>query len=329
MSAAGAAAGPLATSHVPESAKWIAHVDLEAAAGTQLGRFALDMIAEETDGYEEIRQGLPGFTFAPEGGLHAITVFGRSFEEEGEDFVALLYGTEKIAGWGDQLDRKMREHGYEAPKMEIRGARVWMIPADEDEPMYAALTRHGDEHVWIVTRDASRAGKGVAFIRDGGRENGALEGLGWREGTIAIAAIKDPNEIEDFEEISHIVGDARSVVARVGEADGEVFVEGRVRTDSPEHAQRIARVADGLMALGSMMSGEDEELAHVMQLAREIRVQADGGTLMLSFTHDAGEVVEWVRESADVNIDVDDAWDLEDEGEDWDEDDDDFWGDDG
>ncbi len=322
-------AGPLNANHVPGSAKWVAHVDLERAGNSEIGRFLLDAIHKESDGYAEIRQGLSGFTLDPEGGLRGITIFGRDLDEESEDFVALIYGDERVASWGDEIVAKMREHGYDAPKIEADGNRVIIVPVDEDNPIFASKARSGDDHVWIVTRTANRSGKGASFISGGGRLNSDLDSLGWKHGTIAFAAVENPSDLGDFEEMSHIAEKAERVMARVGEAEGKVFAEARLDTSDEQQAQQIARMADGLMALGSMMAGEDEELAHAMELARGVRVRAEGGTLYLSMSHDAAEVRSWIAEASGDGWDHDDGWDATD-SDDWDDqsDDDDFWGDD-
>ncbi len=325
-----AAAGPLNADHVPGSARWIAHVDLEAAGAASVGRYMLDMIEHESDGYEDIRKGISGFTLSPEGGLRGITIFGRELDEESEDFVALLYGDERIASWGDEIRAKMLEHGYDAPKIEADGNRVLVVPVDEDEPIFASRARSGDDHVWIITRSANRSGKGASFISSGGKSNEDLAGLGWKSGTIAFAAVDSPSEMGDFEEMSHIAEQAERVMARVGEVDGKVFAEARVDTHDERQAEQIARMADGLLALGTMMAVEDEELAHVMELVRGLNVSARDGALRVSMSHDAAEVKSWIEESVNFGDDYDDDWD--DESDDWDEDhdeDDDFWGDEG
>lgn len=323
-----AAAGPLNDHHVPGSARWVAHVDLEAAGKTSIGSFMLDMIDDESDGYEEIRQAIDGFTLSPEGGLRGMTIFGRELDEESEDFVAIMYGDERIASWGDEVRTKMLEHGFNAPKIEADGNSVLIVPVDDDNPIFASHTTSGDDHIWILTRSANRSGKGASFISGGGKLNDDLASLGWKAGTIAFAAIEDPSELGDFDDMSQIAEQAERVMARMGEADGQVFAEARLDTDDPKQAQQIARMADGLLALGTMMSGNDEELAHVMELARGVQVKARDGSLFLSITHDATEVKGWISEATQYEEHHDDDWD--DESDEWDEheDEDDFWGDD-
>ncbi|MEQ8770242.1 MAG: hypothetical protein RIB60_07005 [Phycisphaerales bacterium] len=327
LSCGTALAGPVNANHVPGSAKWVAHVDLEAAGGTEIGRFMLDMIERESDGYADIRKGIRGFTLSPEGGLRGITIFGRELDEESEDFVALVYGDERIASWGDEIRAKMLEHGYDAPKIEADGNRVLIVPADEDNPIFASMARSGGDHVWIVTRSANRSGRGASFISGGGKTNEDLASLGWKSGTIAFAAVENPSELADFDDVSHIAEQAERVMARVGEAGGEVFAEARLDTHDPKQADQIARMADGLLALGALMSAEDQELARVMEFARGIRVRAEDGSLLVSMSHSAAELKGLI-----VEMNGDDGdWDEHD-ADDWDDDhndDDDFWGDDG
>lgn len=312
LGAAGAAGGPVRPELVPESARWVLHVDLEAAASGEVGRFLLGVIDEDSDHYKEIRQGLPGFTLSPEGGIDGITLFGRSFDDDGpEQFVAYIEGDERIGGWGESIDAALRQAGESAAAIEIGGRRAWGIPIDDgDETIFATLVERGERRTWVVSNDLIKAGEAAAFVGEGGREHPALAGLGWRAGTVAMVAAKDPGDIADFEEMSAVIGRARTLVARAGEHEGTFFAEAEAATDDPEGADEIARVLDGFLALGSMMKSEDPELARLMRFSRSLRIAGDDGRVRVTFEHDAGEVrglIDEIRvedKHADVHIEL-------------------------
>ena len=323
--AAPALAGPVEARHVPESARWVAQVDLQAMADTQIGGFLLEQIDRESEGYKDIRQALPGFTLAPEGGMKGLTLYGHSLEDDAkEEFVAMIYGDERIADWGDQLDAVFRAHGVESASIEVRGTKVWPVPMDEGNAgtLYAGMLSRADQRLWVLAMDLPRLTKALAHVKGGAEGNAALSGITWKDGTIGFAAVKDPSELADFEEMSSVIGNAKSILARVGEADGRAFAEAAVHTDAPEKADQIARVLDGLVALGTMMGGSDPELAKVMEFARSVRIESEGGKLRVGLSHDAGEVVQLLREAerhddwdhddhehhGDHHDDTDDGW---------------------
>ena len=298
LAGSAATAGPLNPKHIPDSARWVAHVDLEAGAASEIGRFLLDAIDEDTEGYKDIRQGLPGFTLAPEGGIDGMTIFGRSFDEDGpEEFVAYIYGDERIGAWGDQIDNALRQGGQDPASIEVEGRRAWGIPIEDgEETIFATLLSKGDARTWIISNNLLKVSQAAAFVDKGGGDGGALDGFEWRPGTIAMVGVKDPGKVADFEEMSAVIGRAKSITARVGERDGEFFAEAKAVTEDAEGADQIARVLDGFVALGSMMQSNDPELARLMRFSKSLHISGEGGAVRVTFEHDAGEVLGLIRQ---------------------------------
>lgn len=319
IAGAPAIAAPLNPKTVPDSARWVMHVDLEAGASTQIGRFLLDAIDEDSDGYKDIRQGLPGFTLAPEGGIHGMTIFGRSFGDDGpEQFVAYIDGDQRIGAWGDQIDAALRQAGQDSATIEVEGRRAWGIPIEDgDTTIFATLLSKGDARTWVISNDLLKVSQAAAFVEKGGGDGGALDGFEWRPGTVAMIGVKDPGEVADFDEMSAVIGQAKSIVARVGERDGVFFAEANAVTDNPAGADQIARVLDGFVALGSMMQSNDPELARLMRFAHSLKISGEDGAVRVTFEHDAGEVLGLIKELKDEgDSDVELHFGHDDEGDD-------------
>jgi len=63
--AGSAMAGPPVARHIDPDARWVLHVDLEELNSTEIGSFLMDMVAAETDDFEEIREVMPNFWPGP------------------------------------------------------------------------------------------------------------------------------------------------------------------------------------------------------------------------------------------------------------------------
>lgn len=315
VSVAGSAlAGPPVSGHIDREAKWVVHVDLEQLDSTQIGSFLMEVIAAEADDFEEIREVMPNFWPGPEGGMFGVTFFATSLDMEGdevpEDFCAIVYGDERISGWGSMLEAIALHHGAEGQlkKSELHGAQVWSMPMEnDDDRIYAGLVRGRQDRVaWVVSFDADRIDRALAGIAAGDGGSDLLPRDGWREGTIAFAATDALNSVPMDEKASRVIGEAKSFKLRVGELGDEAFVQMALDIGDAEKAQSVMGIGQGLMAIGQLAAADDEELAAIMQVARGVQLSTSGSSVLLDFAHDAGEVVEFLREAADDNHHMDD-----------------------
>ncbi len=318
--AGSALAGPPVAGHVDPDAKWVVHVDLEQLNSTQLGSFLMDMVAAETDNFEDIREIMPNFWPGPEGGMFGITLYGAELEFEDdeipEDFCAVIYGNENIRGWGSMLEAIALHEGFEdqLKKREIHGAQVWSMPMEDSGRIYAGLVEGRSGRVaWVVSFDSGRIERSLAFFEDQDGGNELLPRDGWRAGTVAFAATNGLNGVPMDEKASRVIGEAKSFKMRVGELKDEAFMQLALDTGDAEKAQSVMSIGQGLMAIGQLAASEDEELAAVMRVARGLQISTSGSSVLVDFEHDAGEIVKFLRESGEFDVDVDDDRDNKDD----------------
>lgn len=304
--AAPALAGPPVPAHVDPGAKWVLHVDLETMNDSQLGGFVMDMLAKETDDFEDVREIMPNFWPGPKGGMFGLTFFGSALDfDEGEvpeGFVAVLYGNEQIAGWGSMLEAIALHHGIEDQlhKKELHGCDVWSVPMDEGGRIYAALAEgRGDRLAWVIAFDQGHLDHALATLTEGSGGSELLPRDGWREGTIAFLATSAVADIPMDDMHSRVFDGARSVKFRVGESEGDAFLQASLDTGDDQKAQSVLSISQGLMALGNLAAAEDEELAQVMRIAQGVKFSAAGSSVLLDFTRDAGEMVGFLEDLVD------------------------------
>lgn len=308
--AAPALAGPPVAAHVDPGAKWVLHVDLETMNDTKLGGFVMDMLASETNDFADIREIMPNFWPGPKGGMFGLTLSGSSLDFEDEEvpegFVAILYGNEQIAGWGSMLEAIALHHGIEDQlhKKELHGCDVWSVPMDEGGRIYAALAEgQGDRLAWVISFDSGNLDHALATLTEGSGGSELLPRDGWREGTIAFLATSAVADIPMDDMHSRVFDGARSVKFRVGESAGDAFLQASLDTGDDQKAQSVLSISQGLMALGSLAAADDPELAHVMQVAQGVKFSAAGSSVLLDFNHDADEMVTFLDEMFNVNLD--------------------------
>lgn len=329
--AGSAIAGPPVSGHIDPVAKWVVHVDLEQLNSTEIGSFLMDMVAAETDDFEDIREVMPNFWPGPKGGMFGVTLYGSELEFEDdevpEDFCAVIYGNEQIRGWGSMLEAIALHEGFEdkLKKREIHGADVWSMPMDEGGRIYAGLVEgRGDRVAWVVSFDSDRIERSLAFFEDKGGGNELLPRDGWRDGTVAFMATNAVGDVPMDRKASKVIGEAKSFKLRVGEVGKNAFLQVALDTGDSERAKSVMGVAQGLMAIGQLAAAEDEELAAVMRVARGLELSTSGTSVLVDFEHDAGEIVEFLRESGEFDVDVDNHFDRDDDDDD-DHDEDDAW----
>lgn len=320
--------GPPVSGHIDPGAKWVVHVDLEQMDSTQIGSFLMEMLAEEADGFADIKEVMPNFWPGPEGGMFGVTLYGTSLDMEEnevpEGFCAVVYGDERISGWGSMLEAIALHEGIEdqLKKRNIHGSDVWSVPIDEGGRLYAGLVEgQGGQVAWVVSFDDGDIDRALATFADQSGGSELMPRDGWREGTIAFVATNALGEVPMDEKASRVIGEARSLKLRVGELGDEAFLQMALDTGDAEKAKSVMSIGQGLMAIGHLAAGEDEELAAVMEIVQGVELTTGDTSVMLNFAHNADEVLDFLKDAVE-NEWPDDAHDDHGHGDGDDRDDD-------
>jgi len=307
LTAGSAVAGPPVERHIDPDAKWVMHLDLDAVDSTKIGDFLMEMIVDEADDFEEIQEIIPGFWPGPEAGIFGFTVYGTSLDVEGgdgaKDVCAIIYGNDQIAGWGRRIEQVAEHEGIEdkIKTREIHGCDVWSIPMDDGGRVYVGKVQKRGKVAWVFSFDSNRIERSLEIISEGGKTE-LLPRDGWRDGTIAYFSTSTLDGLDIDDHASRVIGGAKSVRVRIGEADGEAYLQAALDTGDTEHADKIRNIAQGLLAIGQLMAGEDEELAVVMEVARDLEIDTSGSTVLFGLTHDADDVIGFLEEAIEADV---------------------------
>lgn len=278
-----ASAAALKTGEVNAQAHWVVHVDCEAFRATSLGQMARSrMAALGID--EKLNDFALVFGFNPSKDLRDVTLYGQGTDQE--KAVALIDGTfdaEKLlalVGMNPQ---------HEAIPYGSLTLHRWIRPETRLSRWREALREHvGREAlsrlVYGTLYDGHliTAGAGLPTVK---QALDTLEGSGpdatghfttggsVPDGTFFRVAADDPAQMLERHPRAVVLRQAESLSLAVGENKGQVFIDLTLIGRSPEAAQAIVSIWQGIAALGKL-AGQDRPLA--AQLADSVQLSCTG-----------------------------------------------------
>lgn len=259
-----APAGPLQKSQVPADAKWVLHLDLEAALNSELGRF----LAKEVD--RRLRRPLADLK-SNHGlevdwrKLQSLTVFGTEFgSRPDEDGVVLVRTSLNLPGLLDKIAEDGASNG--SLTREKKGERVQY---SLNEEVHGAAGGNG---VFVLSKSLARLDQALAVVEGKGANLGASKTfsrlpaapdgfifLGLAEGFSTSAAV--PPQAKMLRQ-----SDGGQLVA--GEKAGQIFATLNLSTKDAEAAGQIHQVLQGLLALAAMNQTENKDLQRLVQATK-------------------------------------------------------------
>ncbi|MHC5113603.1 MAG: hypothetical protein ACYTGP_04150 [Planctomycetota bacterium] len=288
-------AGPLQKDWVAADALWVAHVDVEAITASTLGRFVL----ENADGLnidmthvDEIRNEL-GFDLRRD--LLSVTAYGGATDVEDEAVIIAV-----TTGAVDDALRRLEEVG----ELDLQDADVDEYPVhvivDHDERHYLHLRDgKGGRRIAVMSGDRYELLSALK-VMDGrsphmAKGNSSIFNSGPREGSMLFATIAEIDALNDIEPARQIIGLSDTVSVDVGESDGMLYAHADVSTESEEHANNIADVLTGLVALGRLAAAEHEEMAPMRDALRGVSVRPRGRRILVQVEQDVKGVMEMMK----------------------------------
>jgi len=261
---------------VDATAKWVAHVDVEAFRATQLFQ---EIKAADKEG--ELDKAL-GDVESQHGiqlleDVFSFTAYGtRLGDEHGVVLVQANAHAEAA------LTAAQEKHGAKSLRIRERDCVQWgagvedgfscLLPATGERRQIVLTKTQGDLEQALDVLDKKRpaldsqpqsdlyappAAGSFLFVA----ASGILEELAGPHG-------------HDIKQVSAAARLAKGLRVELGEASGNVYLDLRLRTEKPEDAQRIQKVFEGLLALPGILHG-GSELGEVLdRLTQAIKVEA-------------------------------------------------------
>lgn len=291
----------LQKSRVPAAARWIAHVDVERLARSELFA-ALTSEAAGADMKLDFGDIDDLCGLDPLKDLKSVTVFSTAESEE--HTVGVIVANEKLDA---ALVRFKREAGYHTVQVGTHTLHAWSEHAsllDDDgktgeQYAYILPIAGGTDRLVIV------AGKPDALIecldvvegRAPSLASGAkitLPGFPG-QGAVVFAAAGEPlARLAEVEAASAIVRLAQAWTFELGESGGALYADLWVNTASSEDALRVQQVLQGATALLGLMAGS-EHGPKVQPLLAALSFTADGTHMSARFRYDVQRLLELAR----------------------------------
>lgn len=267
LAAAPALAGPINKKLVGAEARWIFHLDVEAAAASTIGQLALN----EHDAAEGLAELKTEFGVDLLQDVMGVTAWGSG--GDGEDAVLIIHASNVV----DQL---LADHAEEAhlEHLEAEGYELlrW---TDGDQSHYGHVrkTRRGDDRLVFIGKQRESL-LGALRVADGEAEPAGEDGLISKspgEGSFIFFAAPDLagflKEHAPMGDVPHL-DKVRGLRLEAGEADGDVFAHLDVLTATDDDARNVTQAAQGLLALGRLISSGEKEAAEIGKLLDMVSV---------------------------------------------------------
>lgn len=282
-------AEPLKPSQVAANAQWVAHVDIESLAKSQLVQFVLEHAKQEEggkDGLEEIKQQF-GVDVLQD--LKALTVYGRGVpDDEDSPFVAIVKGTSAVENVVDRL----KQMGACYSQMTVNGATVHTFSNEGEEVFFHIRPGANEvERIVVLARKISELNRGMAVL-EGKAPNAAeadhpvLAKATPQPGSIlfiaadGVAAIAERHGHGDKSDpASSVLKETKSLALDFGEFGENVFVQASLDIGKSETAANIFDLLNGLVALGKLAANGDPELAPLKEALNSVKLQVKDSTI--------------------------------------------------
>lgn len=259
---------------VAQGAAWVAHVDVERLAASEL----YSVLSEGgTLRLEDQVEELAELGVDPLKDLKSVTLYGV-----GERSVVMLLGNERLDGALERLKAagEYRREELDGKPLHVFGEDCWV----------AVLAREGSTDRLVVQADDRASVKLACDVLEGrARSLGSSEAGAKRfvpgEGSMLFAAANERLEALDGLELgSNVVRLAEELVLDLGEARGELFASLALTAKDAREATQLLQVLQGATALVGLVAGEDPEVGRVLRdLVGGLRFSTEGERVRAEF----------------------------------------------
>lgn len=308
-----ASAGSLKKNWVSAKAQWVAHIDVDAARESSIGKFLIEHRDELDIDFGEMEE----MGINPIEDIDSVTLYGVGDPEH--EGVIIVQMNDSI----DRLIEKAREQADDFEEIEVDGIKMYSI--DEGENFVFVHKGRKGRRTVIITGATDRLIHAINVIEGDARslddiDSPTLKGSP-KKGAICYAqAAGLPWLHDDDDPASQVVKLAKRIIFQVGEYHEEAFATLSVYTAKEEDANNITAILNGMIALGRMLASQkDSDFAQLNPLLDAVKISSNGNGINISASFAAEELLAHVQKLMDQHeVDEDEDEDEEDEDDDWD-----------
>jgi hypothetical protein len=287
-----ASAAPFDATRIPADADGVGHLDMDALRQTALHRLVwpkLNKGSNWTDVDAKLRPMLQALLNTSQG-----VSFWVTSADTGAALIQVPDGR-RIQALLDRLPSKgqLKVGGYIARKLDLSDAKGGLTGKDETLAVVVG-------NVLIVTGNQKSLARAIDAASGRGKNLAATHGVpeGARErGVFFFTALNHKllDEIKDAAQSTTLRVNMTSLTVHVGEVRGELRVRAKLMMGTPQEAQQIKSMAEGIIALTSIAG--DEDAAEVRRFTRGLKITATGKALEISLAMSSAELVKAVESS--------------------------------
>jgi ribosome-associated translation inhibitor RaiA len=287
-------ANPYQATNIAADAKWVIHVDVDAIRDSQIVKKAFDACPELKNAgpvFDLIR-GRIGVDLRKD--LHGILAYG---DHDQKHNVAVVFSTvdrKLLLDMAEKCkDHRVTKHG----DIDIHS---FTIKHDgKTEPAAGAFYK---PDVLVFAADAGQVAKAIDVLSGKAPSLTAdsslpVAGRPVKGATVIVRAMDFPENAKDV-----VARKAKSIRIAMGEADGKSFYRALLVMKTPEAAEQIKTINEGLKALGALHLSNDKDL---MKLVNGLSTTVQQSTVNIRWevpTSDVWTAIEKVAKKVEEHI---------------------------
>ncbi len=288
-----AQAEPLNLTRISEDAKWLAHVDVDAMRESTVVRQFYDTCLAKHDADKHFGRFAEHFGFDPRTDLHGVTLYGSKLsKDEGVMLVSATVNKQLL------LEKAEKAPCHEVTDYKTFKIHTWMHTQGKHEHKVSGAFFQDDLLVFGSTVEKVQKAldvlKGDAANLAGKKDSPLAQEP--PAGAVFVVRAVDLAEAE-VPCKSPLLKQSKLLSLVKGEHDGQWFGMGTLVTDSPEVADQVKQIIEGIGAMILLQHGDEPE---IKELIRQYKLSVQDSTVTLTFKASAEVVVRQVEKICDT-----------------------------
>lgn len=291
--------------NIPESSRFVVHVDVKAFRATKIGGKLFEMAKaaalEEIDSadqadFDKIKESIG---FDPFTELDAITIVGSDFEHPEESLKVVLQLRETTGNLEGLMLALPEYESSEYGKHEIHSAAP-----DENEKVFAAIhTGKGGIKNVVAARNMSDV-KALLDMLDGKSGMKLVKLSRKNPDFLHVEVLELPLEAIGEGPQANIAKMVQGVSVKLGDADGDVRLSVVLTAKKEKQAKQIRQLIQGLIAMAQLIDDDDADLKKAQALLSDLEVNRKGNEVTLKVAVPEQQIIDLIEDEMDLSLSI-------------------------
>ena len=285
---------------VSSDARWLVHVDVQAAVGSMLFQLIREHHEMQEDfDLDELDEFREEFGLDPFKDVLSVTVWGTGKSER--EAVVIVETTAAI----DNLLPRLSEVDHYRPIQVGTYAVHSFGEEDDDEQVFAYLheARGSARRTVVLAHDREMLVRGidtlVGHAPNLAQATNPVLRVSPQPGSFVLLAADGISELAHMDPTSQIAKLAQGVVFELGEQNEAVFASLTIQAEDEAKARQITDVLRGVVALASLVTASHDVPPGLADLAQALRFESNGTYMNVDFRYNTRQLIEDLKELED------------------------------